>query len=288
MAISESVRRLAQWSAVALLASLLAGCAGLFFLPEPGHRWDPADADIDYENVWFEADDGIPLHGWLLPAEEPRGTVLFLHGNAENISTHIGAVYWLPDAGFNVFMPDYRGFGLSGGRPDFQGVHRDARAALAHLARRDDIDTGRIAVFGQSLGGAVAISTVARHGADFDVQALVADSAFSSYRGIAREKLSEFWLTWPAQWPLSLGIDDTFSPERHIPAVSPIPTLLIAGDADVVVPAHHSHALYSAARPPVDLWRYRDVGHTQALLRDDVRRSLVRWIDRQLEQPAGD
>ncbi len=282
MATSRRAPRAGLLLAVLLLAVALAGCSRVFFLPEPGHRWDPAQAGIDYEDVWFEAADGTRLHGWFLPADEPRGTIVFLHGNAENVSTHIGAVHWIPERGYNVFMPDYRGFGLSEGRPDFRGVHLDARAALRHAAERHEDDDLPLVVLGHSLGGSVAVTTVARYGERYDVQALVADSAFSSYRGIAREKFGELWLTWPFQWPLSLTISDAYSPEDHVADVSPIPLLLIAGDDDFIVPPHHSAALYAAARPPVDIWRFRDVGHTQAFARADVRDAFVAWLDNTL------
>ena len=74
------------------------------------------------------------LHGWFLPAQIPsRGTILFLHGNAENVSTHIGSVAWLPAEGFNVFLIDYRGYGLSEGVPTLDGLHRDVEAAIAKV-----------------------------------------------------------------------------------------------------------------------------------------------------------
>lgn len=279
MAISDHYRRCAGVILLATVMLLLAGCSRFFFLPEQGHRWDPTSAGIEYENIWFDSVDGTLLHSWFLPAEDPRGTILFLHGNAENISTHIGAVHWLPEQGYNVFLLDYRGFGLSAGTPDFDGVHMDAAAALARVARHRDVDPGRIVVFGQSLGASVAITTVANLGELYGVRGLVADSPFSSYRGIAREKFGELWLTWPLQWPLSLTIDDHYAPIDHIGAVSPIPVLLIAGDDDRVVPSHHSQDLYAAARPPKDIWQYRGVDHTQALTRQDVRRRLVTWLD---------
>ncbi|WP_290630524.1 alpha/beta hydrolase, partial [Aquisalimonas sp.] len=141
------------------------------------------------------------------------------------------------------------------------------------------VDPERIVVFGQSLGASVAITTVANHGAAYGVRGLIADSPFASYRGIAREKFGELWLTWPFQWPLSLTIDDAYAPIDHVSAVSPIPLLLIAGDDDRVVPSHHGQDLYAAAQPPKDAWHYRGVDHTQAVGRGDVRRRLVAWLD---------
>lgn len=266
-----------------LMALMLPGCAGLFFYPETEHYLDPADHGIVYEDVHFEASDGVQLHGWWLPASgDAIGTVLFLHGNAQNVSTHIAAVYWLPDQGFNVFMPDYRGFGKSEGLPSFAGVHRDAEAALQVARKRADArDTGLV-ILGQSLGAAVAITLVAEAGERYGVQALVADSAFSSYRGIAREKFADVWLTWPLQYPLSWTISDRFAPIDFVHRVSPIPLLLLAGDRDPIVPPHHGQALYQAAEPPVELRRASTAGHTQTLTVRGEREYLVHWMKQQL------
>ncbi|MCC5858023.1 MAG: alpha/beta hydrolase [Ectothiorhodospiraceae bacterium] len=268
---------------VLLMALLLQGCAGLFFYPEREHYLDPADHGILYEDVYFRASDGVRLHGWWLPAtDDAVGTVLFLHGNAQNVSTHIAAVYWLPEQGFNVFMPDYRGFGKSEGRPSFAGVHRDAEAALAIARERADEDGTGLAVFGQSLGGAIAITLVAEAGRQYGVDALVADSPFSSYRGIAREKFGEVWLTWPLQYPFSWTISDRFAPIDFVHRVSPIPLLLLAGDRDPIVPPHHARALYQAAGPPVELRRASTAGHTQALTVRGEREYLVDWMKQRL------
>lgn len=258
---------------------LLSGCGRLFFLPESGHRWDPAEAGIEYSDIRFEASDGVRLHGWYLPSENPRGTVLFLHGNAENISTHIAAVHWLPGAGYNVFMPDYRGFGRSEGQPGIDSVHRDAHAALETVFTREAIRSDRTFVLGQSLGGSIAITAVARYGKTHDIHGLIADSAFSSYRSIAREKLAESWLGWPLQWLPLVTVSDTHAPIDHVSDISPVPLVLITGTADRVVPSRHSQALYDAASPPAEIWRIDGTGHTRAFARDDVRRRVVEWMD---------
>lgn len=266
-----------------LMVALLQGCAGLFFFPEREHRLDPADHDIVYEDVWFTTEDDVRLHGWWLPAAgEADGTVLFLHGNAQNVSTHIAAVHWLPDQGLNVFLPDYRGFGKSEGRPDFAGVHRDAEAALQTVLERDDVDPDRLIVFGQSLGASVAITLVGERGHAAAVRGLVADSPFSSYRGIAREKFAGFWLTWPFQAPLSRTISDRFDPIDRVHRIAPIPLLLLAGDEDRIVPPHHAQRLFEAAGDPVELRRASPAGHTQALTIRGEREYLVDWMRQQL------
>ena len=90
---------------VLLLCTLAAGCTSLLFYPTADHVMTPDVIGLDYRDVTFTASDGTQLHGWFLPAaEKPSGTIVFVHGNAENISTHIASVAWLPAEGFNVFQ----------------------------------------------------------------------------------------------------------------------------------------------------------------------------------------
>jgi alpha-beta hydrolase superfamily lysophospholipase len=145
-----------------LPALLLAGCTGLIFQPLTDHLLTPDRIGLAWRDVAFTTADGVRLHGWFLPASAPRqGSVLFLHGNAENISTHIASVAWLPDAGFDVLLFDYRGYGRSAGRPSLDGLQRDFDAALGTLLAMPEVDPQRVVVFGQSLGGALAITALA-------------------------------------------------------------------------------------------------------------------------------
>lgn len=264
-----------------LIFSLLPGCASVFFQPQRALVMTPDRVGLDYQDVFIETPDGVRLHAWYLPAQgEARGTVLFLHGNAQNISTHIASVYWLPERRYNVLLLDYRGYGRSAGAPSLDGAVSDAEAAIAWLAARPEIGKQGMAVFGQSLGGALAVHTVAHSAHRGRIKALIIDSAFSGYRAIVREKLAGFWLTWALQWPLSLLADDRYSPRRAIAGISPTPLLIIHGEHDPVVPAHHAERLYAAAGAPKVLWRIPESGHIQALTRPEQRRRLAEYLDR--------
>ena len=258
----------------------LTACTGLFFQPMIAHVHDPKTMGFVYEDVDFEAADGERLHGWFFPAEGKRlGSVLFLHGNAENISTHFANVAWLAEAGIDAFVFDYRGYGKSEGSPTLEGLHLDAAAALDALIAMDGVEPGRIAIFGQSLGGAVGLHMVAENSHKEHLAGLVVEGAFSGYRSIAREKLAEFWLTWPLQGPLGLTIDDSFSPLRAAADLAPLPLLLIHGQKDLVIPPHHGEALFDAASEPKTIWRPPNAGHIQALtsvrMRDRLRDYLT-------------
>ena len=260
----------------------LAGCGRLFFYPEKALLHTPADLGVRYHEVRIPSLDGVTLHGWFLPARAPaRGSILFLHGNAENISTHVAAVYWLPARGFNVLALDYRGFGRSRGKAGVRGVHMDAQAALRFLATREGVDPERLFIFGQSIGGAIALHTAAT--TTTPIRAVIAESAFASYPGIMREKLAESWLTWPFQW-MAAVMTSRYDPIAVIDRIPPAATLLIHGDRDAIVPVREAYRLFAAARGDKELWIVAGGGHIAAFspARRAYRDRLVRYLSRHL------
>jgi fermentation-respiration switch protein FrsA (DUF1100 family) len=208
--------------------------------------------------------------------------VLFLHGNAENISTHFRSVTWLPAQGYNVLALDYRGYGASDGVPTLAGVQQDIDAALKHLLAHKNVDPQRIVIFGQSLGGAFGIFYVAHSAHRENIRALITDSAFSDYRAVARDSLANFALTWPLQWLPWLVIDDGYAPQDAVALVSPIPLLIIHGEQDKTVSLSHAQWLFAKAKQPKELLIVPGVGHIQALGSADVREKLLAYLQRVL------
>lgn len=267
--------------AVILLCLTLDACTGVFFQPQGKQYMSPDQIGLKYEDVQIVSADGVKLFAWYLPAQgEAKGTILYLHGNAENISTHIGNVYWLPAQHYNVLLLDYRGYGGSEGAPSLAGAQQDINAAMAYLLQRADIDHSRIAIFAQSLGGALAIYNVAHSPYREHIRALIEESAFSDYRKIAREKLAAFWLSWPLQWPLSFTIDNDYSPLESVANISPIPLLIIHGDQDNIVPLHHGEALFAAAREPKEMWVVQGGEHIAAMHIAEYRKRFVEYLTR--------
>jgi fermentation-respiration switch protein FrsA (DUF1100 family) len=269
-----------------LLFLLFSGCGSFFFYPQKQLYDNPVARQFSPEDIYFKTPDGLTLHGWFFQAAKPdaRSTILVLHGNAENLSTHVNSVLWLIREGFNLFIFDYRGYGKSQGSPGIKGVHVDAEAALKALLSVPRVDKERIIVLGQSIGGAIAVHTVAHTPYKDRVAALVIDSAFSSYRLIAREKLAQVFITWPFQYPLSYLVGDSYSPIRWIGKVSRVPVLIIHGDKDPVVSLHHGQMLYEAARDPKEFWETTVPGHVTSFADAGVREKLVRYLNAQLKK----
>lgn len=262
---------------------ILAACESLLFHPSSEVTVDPGRLGLAYREMSIETADGLALDAWYLPAETARDTgcsVLFLHGNAGNMGTHLPSVAWLPAAGYSVLLFDYRGFGRSPGEPSLSGLQRDFDAALRALEAQPGTASGDVVVFGQSLGGAVAVTALAASPRRHEVKALVIEGAPSSYRGITREKLAAFWLTWPLQWPLARLMNDDYRPADAIAEISPTPVLILHGQADRVVPPRHGEILFDAAEAPKALRRLEGVRHIAALSEERYRGDLVRFLGR--------
>lgn len=266
--------------AACLVLSAAAGCTYLFFKPGRQFIHDAATERHAPQDVYFTSADNIRLHGWYFRSQgEARGTILVCHGNVENLSAHVKLDLWLIDAGYNLFIFDYRGYGRSEGEPDVEGIHRDAEAALETLlARFPPPNNDGVIVFGKSLGGAVAVYTVANSPERDRVKAVVLESVFSSYRMIAREKIAGSIVGWPFQYPLSFLVSDRYSPADHIKKISPIPVLILHGREDPIVPAGHGRLLFAAAREPKQYWELPGLGHVKSWTDESTRKRLLSYL----------
>ncbi|MCX5794552.1 MAG: alpha/beta hydrolase [Elusimicrobia bacterium] len=249
-----------------LLAPLaLAACTSVFFQPTRRFYVAPEEFKLEYETVRFRSQDGTGLTGLYLHASTApvRGTVIQFHGNGENMTSHYAYAAWLAARGYNVFAFDYRGYGASQGIAGMRGAVEDGMAAVDYVMGRPDVDPARVAVWGQSLGGALAIAALgSRRGPA--VRALVLESTFDSYRDMAQDALSRSWLTWPLQWPLSrLLISDRYRPARYVDRLPPCRILVMHSEADQVVPFRLGQRLFSRLPEPKEFWRVERARHLE-------------------------
>lgn len=260
-----------------LSALLLTGCSSLtslYFHPQSLWLQTPDRFDIDYRDEWITSSDGIRLHAWRLLPDKPdpdAPVVLYLHGNAENISTHARSMYWMVNEGVEVLALDYRGYGASEGRAVMPGVLNDVKAAA--LWWRAEHPNRKLAVVGQSMGAALAVNLASEEGyADI----LVADAAFAGFPAIARSALGKAaplgWLVYP----FTLLIPNDWDPETRAHDVS-VPTLMMHSRMDEIIPYEHGRKVYSAMQHDA-CWLESIGPHIGSFRYDTVRSATLRFL----------
>lgn len=250
-----------------------------FYFPTRAIDKTPATYGYRYEDVTFPGLDGVKLNGWFLPAAsvaKAKGTIVFSHGNAGALGHHFGFVSWLVNAGYQVFMYDYRGFGKSEGEITRLGVVSDVEAAFRYVKTRPDVDATRLISYGHSLGGASSISALGRKKIA-GVRAVISFASFASYRDMAKKVAGEF----------GAGVvTDELSPRDFVARISPVPLLIVHGKSDGVVPFSQSEILFENAREPKTFMPIKDGDHQRALWKNDeeYRKKILAWLDEAMAQ----
>ena len=252
MALLFSLRRQALIGALLLIAVLLAGCSSIYFLPMTPWVQNPERQELAYEDVILIHPDGLRIHGWWIPAvrdteEQAKGTVFFLHGNAQNISTHLMAVTWLPPQGYNLFLLDYRGFGLSEGKAKLPGVFEDIQLGLDWLTRAERAQ-GPLIVYGQSIGAATSAHVLAQAENQDKFQCAVLEAGFTRYRDAASHIMGQSWVRVlkPIVLPM---LANQWAPLDAVADIQP-PVLIVHSENDEIIPYEQGLALYEAAQAP--------------------------------------
>lgn len=268
--------------AIALSLSVLlgaVGCSSLLYYPTKVPYSNPEKFKHKPDSIFFTSEDGVKLHGWYFRTKQrpAKATFLFFHGNAQNLTSHFYSLYWAVDKGFDVFIFDYRGYGLSEGEPTPEGLVKDGQAALKWIKENKDPQS-KLILFGQSLGGAVSLKVACQKRDDFDK--IVVDSAFHSYRSIGRKVLTRTWITWPFQWVGWLLLSDSEAPKECIRDISPKPILVVHGTNDPIVEFEFGERVFELAGEPKEFWRIEGGGHTDFLFVGDRENQnrLVEWV----------
>ena len=230
----------------------------------------PQQLGLEFDDVYFETGDGVTLHGWYVHAREPRGTLLFFHGNAGNISHRLDSIAIFDALGLDTLIIDYRGYGQSDGKPSEAGTYEDAEAAWHYLVTERGVRADNIVVFGRSLGGAVAARLAKRH----QPAAVIVESTFTSAVDVARR------LYWYFPVRLITRLD---YPVVNDLAAAQCPVLVVHSRNDEILPFAMAETLYAAAPEPKSFLELSG-DHNMGFLLTGVRyqEELARFIDEHL------
>lgn len=263
-------------------AIFLTSCTGIFYFPRvPKQKfYDPAQLNLKQEEVEVENENGIKLHAWWFNSktQPAKGTVIYFHGNAENLTTHFITLSWLPDFGYNYLIWDYPGYGVSEGKPSTYDNVISAHAVIQWV--HDNKDQGPLIIYGASLGGNIAARAVLDTKDRIPYKALILEGTYLSNRSIARKKASESWITWIFQPLVWLLMEDAWTP-KDISKVSPTPLLVIHGQKDIVIPPSMGEEIFTKAAEPKQIWRVPEGRHIDTYWMKDrsYRQKLVDYLN---------
>ncbi|MGE3608742.1 MAG: alpha/beta hydrolase [Bacteriovoracaceae bacterium] len=266
----------------------MSGCSHLFYQPTRIGYVDPARLKLSYQDIYFSSLDGVKLHSWFFKSttKSSKGTLIFFHGNAQNLSAHYLNLIWVLNEGYNLFVFDYRGYGQSEGVPNQKGIYLDALAAL-EMGRElnNQHGNGKLVVYGQSLGGIISLRAIPDFKYADDIDLIVQDSTFTSYQNIAFDKLTSRWFLWPISPLAYVLVSDEMNSKDVISKITR-PTLVIVGKKDEIVPPSQGESLYKELSTKKWLWELPEGTHIDVFHHANFkyRKEFLDLIDKLTQQ----
>lgn len=240
----------------------------MLYYPDRTLYVDPDKLEHPPEEVTLKKEGQPDLSAWHFssrdPEEKPKVIILFSHGNAQNISSHFLALYWVLDHGYDFFIYDYPGYGKSEGEPTPKNTVESAHRALNYIKERWP-ETPYV-IFGQSLGGTISLKLASELKDKEKLCFVLVESAFGSYKRVAQTALSGFWLTWPVQLLPHLLLSDRYAPGRDVKKISPTPLYVMHAKTDPVVKYHLGQKVYDLAEEPKEFWTVPSGHHIDGFL----------------------
>lgn len=265
-----------NFSKIIFVCLFLAGCTSLIYQPDKYLYTHPDHFKTKFDNFTFNSLDGTKLSGWKLysKTKNPKNLLIYFHGNAQNLTSHFVNAVWMTDHSYDVLIFDYRGYGLSEGRPEPKGVSEDGLAFLNYSYEHYiNGGYGRLIVYTQSLGGAIALRSLEDFKHKEDISLLVLDSTFLSPRDVAREKTNRLF---------KYLISNDFTAKPELSHLS-MPVLSIHSTDDSVISYSLGEDLFNKIRSPKkDFWTLSIKGHGNIFFIQNLkyREMFIRYINK--------
>ncbi len=267
---------------MAVSVFLFTGCQSLFFHPNKTLYYNPMQVQYAVEDYSIETIDNTTLHAWNVKSKtaDRKGAILFFHGNARNISTESLQIFWLADHGYDLFIPDYRGYGISQGKPSIELFMKDSLDIMDAFMELYDGDEN-IIVWGQSLGGQAAAAVAANSKFADNISKLVLDSTFVSWSSVGKEVASSSFLTYIFQYPVKWSFPDNNSAIEFLPKSKATENIIIHSRGDKFINYNNAVILFNSMPDNYskDMHIYEKDGHAGIIINIHNKMSIIKFLE---------
>lgn len=239
---------------------------GMIYYPSKEIGRTPSSIGLKYEDVYLKTADGVKINGWFVENKASNKVILHFHGNGGNLSNRLPVVKLLHDLPANIFIIDYHGYGISGGKPSEKNLYLDALASYNYLVKQKNYVPDDIIIMGSSIGGAVATYLAARE----RVGGVVLLRTFTSIGDMA-PRVNPIY-RWPIVW-----LRSKFNSLARISKIK-APLLIVHSKKDNVIPYQMSEALCRKANQPKKLLLLERGGHNDIISTPEYLDSLRQML----------
>lgn len=258
------------------VCSFLLSCSSVLYHP----------TSIDYvrrdtlkpqpQELWIPVEDDLKLHAWHFePTQNKLNRIIIqFHGNAENLSSHFRSLFWTVEEGYDFVVFDYRSYGKSPGKPSPQNTAADGAKVILELQRL--FPDHQLIVYGQSIGGAIALTSLIQlqEKSLKPADLIVIEGSFDSYQRAAKRALAKSFITWLLQPLAFVLMSDKYAPHEKLDRLSPQPLLFIHGQKDPIISPKFSEELFAQASDPKEIWWIPNGRHIDTFFIDSNNRSI--------------
>ena len=246
----------------------------LIFFPFRDYESTPASLGFEFEEVSLSTQAGDSLHGWYCrTSPEPWAIILFLNGNAGNLSHRLERLPMARQQGTDILLIDYPGYGRSTGKPCEEALYATAEACYQYLVIKRGIVANKIVLFGESIGSAVALHLATQH----TVGGVVVESGFTSLAEVGASHFS--WL--PVKYLLKYQF-----PARDLIKEITCPVIVSHSPLDEVTPFRMGEELFRLAAEPKKFVTLSGYHNDRDFLNDSAWRSAMAWLRTEVENRA--
>lgn len=248
-------------------------CDSLFYYPNKKIYREEKDIAQAHEERFIKSQSGNNLHLWYFTAENPKALIIHFHGNARNISAHYKAFAWTLDEGYELISWDYSGYGKSSGKTDREDIYLDSLTMLDYAMQIKKEKGYPLIVIGQSLGGAILLGALGDYEDVDDIDLIMVDCTFSSYKKIANN------------YVIGIGqflVSDRYAPYKGFNNIKDVPILVSHCKEDTTIPYKYGELLYSELKNERKWFWELSCKHTAGYWKEDNQKRLLEFFDNEL------